>query len=169
MRRGWARPGALVDAFSELGAEPSSIKRRPGPRRAGRLRAEGPGLASLPSGWRRSLGRPIRVSLFAEGGANPDLQSAHHLLIEPENIARPANRDQLHLAPLPWFKPHRCPRCDVQPHAACCFAIELQRGIGFGKVIVGADLNGMVAAVGTGSFDGHRPDDRTNLGAANQR
>src|SRR5580658_7500156 len=75
----------------------------------------------------------------------------------PEAVDRAAaaKRDELDLARLAGLEAHRGSGGDVEPHAARFLAVEFQRRIGFEKMIVRADLNRPVAAVG--DRDRHAP------------
>ena len=77
--------------------------------------------------------------------------------VEPKDAARAADRDQLHLAPLARLKPHGGARRDIKPHAARRVAVKIQRRVGFGKMIVAADLHRPVAGVGDHQGDGVAP------------
>ena len=61
--------------------------------------------------------------------------------------ARAGERDERHAARLARLEAHRGARGDVQPHAACGVAVEVERAVGLGKVVVRADLDRPVAGV----------------------
>ena len=61
-----------------------------------------------------------------------------------------AIRHQRHFARLAGFEAHRGAGRDIEPLATRGGAVERQRGVGFGEVIVAADLDRPVAGVGDG-------------------
>jgi hypothetical protein len=84
------------------------------------------------------------------------LQRSHHQTIEAIDVTFAGQHHQLHAARLPRFEAHRRSRRDVEPETARRRAVENQRGIGFGKVIVRTDLDRPVAGVGNGSAGSFR-------------
>src|SRR5690606_17547773 len=73
---------------------------------------------------------------------------AHHPSGEAEYPAPAGQLHQLHLAALPRLEAHRGAGRDVQAHAAGGGAVELQGVVGLEEVVVRADLDRPVAAVG---------------------
>src|SRR5271154_3123061 len=78
----------------------------------------------------------------------PSLQLPHHLALEAEDLAIPREGYQRHRARLARLEAHRGSRGDVQPHAVGDLAIEAQRIVGLEEVIVRADLDRTIAAIG---------------------
>src|SRR5690554_3382467 len=81
------------------------------------------------------------------------LERPHDLLAETVNDPRAPQRHELHIARLARFEPHRCAGGNIEPHAACRFAIKAQAGIGLVEMKMRADLNGSIA--GIGDFQGN--------------
>ena len=71
----------------------------------------------------------------------------------PVDHARAAERDQPHLARLARLEPDRGAGGDVEPHPARRRAVEVERRVGLGEMIVRADLHRPVAGVGDGQRD----------------
>src|SRR5271163_1682013 len=78
---------------------------------------------------------------------------SHDGLSEAVDRAFTGDRDQRDFARLARLEPHRRSWRDVEPHAACLAALELQRRIGFEEMIVRADLDRPVAGVGNRERD----------------
>ena len=57
-------------------------------------------------------------------------------------------RHRLYITGLSRIEPHRGAGGDVEPHAARLFAVELQRRIGFEEMIMRADLDRPISAIG---------------------
>ena len=60
-------------------------------------------------------------------------------------LARKVN--ELHRALLARLKAHRHARGNIEPHAARCITLKAKGGVGFGKVVVRADLNRTIRCV----------------------
>src|ERR1700690_2937276 len=82
------------------------------------------------------------------------LEFSHDLLPEAVHHALAGHSDQRDIARLSWLEAHGSPRRDIEPHTARSVAIELQRRIGFEKVVVRTDLDGPIAGIGDGQRDG---------------
>ena len=68
-------------------------------------------------------------------------------LVQPEDFARAADRDQLDLARVARLEAHRGAGRDVQPHAVGRRAIELEPAVHLEEMAVRPDLHRTVAAV----------------------
>ncbi|MNM80913.1 hypothetical protein D3C81_928960 [compost metagenome] len=90
----------------------------------------------------------------AERRNDQSVEIAHDPPGEPEHPAMPGQVHQLDIAALSRFEAHGGAGGNVQAHAATGGAVEGQGVVGFEKVIVRADLDRPVAAVG------HRHADR---------
>ena len=75
-------------------------------------------------------------------------ETAHDVATEAIDLALACQRHQLYLAALARLEAHCSASSDVETETACRVAIKLQRRIGLGKVIVGANLHRAVARVG---------------------
>src|SRR6187402_684398 len=73
-----------------------------------------------------------------------------HLAAKAVDDALASQRDELHVAGLPRLEPHGGAGGDIEPHAAGFLAVEFQRRVGFEKMVVRADLDRTIAAVGDG-------------------
>src|ERR1700722_4159525 len=77
-------------------------------------------------------------------------QLSHHFATKAIDLSAAHERNQRDLARLSRLESHSGAGGDIEAHATDFFALELQRRIGFGKMVVRADLNRSVAAVGDG-------------------
>src|SRR5262249_17338655 len=75
---------------------------------------------------------------------------SHHVLAEAVDRSLAGERHQRHLARLSRLETHGGAGGDVESHAARLFAIEFQRRVGLEEMIMRADLDRPVAAVGDG-------------------
>src|SRR5262249_14477528 len=98
----------------------------------------------------RDAGRAL-VRLAGPGGG-PEL--ARDLALEAVALAAAEVGREPHGARLAGLEAHRGAGGDVEPHAAGALAIELQRLVGLGEMIVAADLDRPVAGVGDFQRDG---------------
>mmetsp|Transcript_23524 Transcript_23524/g.41535 ORF Transcript_23524/g.41535 Transcript_23524/m.41535 type:complete len:213 (+) Transcript_23524:432-1070(+) len=76
------------------------------------------------------------------------VQGSHNFLVETKNVTGTRDSDQVYFTPLAWFKTHGGAGGDVQAQAIGRGTVKIQRGIGFGEMVVAANLNGAVAGVG---------------------
>src|SRR5262249_48219699 len=92
---------------------------------------------------------PTSNSLFDDADMSwRALELTHHVLPETVDRALAGERNERDLARLPRFKAHRGAGGDIEPHAARLLAVEFQRRIGLGEVIMRADLDRPVAGIG---------------------
>ncbi len=75
-------------------------------------------------------------------------ETAHDVATEAIDLAFTRQRHQFYLAALARLEAHRGTGSDVETKAACRVAIKLQRRVGLGKVIVGANLHRAITRVG---------------------
>src|SRR3954465_6089337 len=78
------------------------------------------------------------------------LQLPHHVAPKAVDRLLPRQRHQLHVAGLAGLEAHRRAGGDVEAHAARLLAVELQRRVGLEEMVMRADLDRPVAAVGDG-------------------
>src|SRR5215831_4205801 len=81
-------------------------------------------------------------------GAPDQWQGSHDRAVEAIDHAGATVGDQRNLAGLPWLKSHRRPSRNIEATAKRGLAIELERRVGLGEMIVTADLDRPVACVG---------------------
>src|ERR1700737_4937691 len=81
------------------------------------------------------------------------LEGSHHRAGETVDDALSGKRNQLHRSLLPRLESHRRSSGDVETKASRRRAIEGERTVGFGEVIMRADLNRPIARVGDGQSD----------------
>src|SRR5690554_8027846 len=93
-------------------------------------------------------GNPRRTSDLVLG-----VQTPHHLSSETVNFPFPRKRNQRHRPGLAGLKPNGGAGGHVQSEAAGFGAVEIQSRVGFGEVVVGADLYRAVAGVGDVQLD----------------
>src|SRR5258706_5122372 len=91
------------------------------------------------------------------------IQLPHHVAAETIDRSLARERDQGNLARLSRLKPHRGAGGDVEAHAAGLLALELQGRIGLEEMVVRADLDRSVAAVGDGDLRRLAPRIELNL------
>src|SRR3989344_3043817 len=84
---------------------------------------------------------------------NRGLEVAHYPAGKAEHAAMASQIDQFHIAALPGFETHRSAGRDIQAHTARCAALKGQRIVGLEEVVMRADLDGPVAAVGHAQAD----------------
>src|SRR6516165_3305087 len=77
-------------------------------------------------------------------------QFSHDVLAKAVDGARSGERHEIDVARLPGLETNRRSRWNIEPHAARFLAIELQRRVGFEKMVMGSDLNRPVAGVRDG-------------------
>jgi hypothetical protein len=80
----------------------------------------------------------------------------HDLLLETVDLPLATEWHEPHLAALSGLEADRRAGGDVEAHAAGGFTIEIKRFVGFMEVIVRADLDRTVAAIGDHQRDGRR-------------
>src|SRR5438132_1059447 len=79
---------------------------------------------------------------------NQRSQFALHVATKTVDHAFAGECDQLHVAGLAGLEAHRGAGGDIEAHAAGFFAVEFQRRIGLEEMVVRADLDRAVAAIG---------------------
>jgi len=77
----------------------------------------------------------------------PAIERPHHFAGEPVHDARAAEFHQFDRPRLSGLEAHGRPRGNVQPESPCSDAIEVQRLVRFGKVVMRAHLDRAIAAV----------------------
>ena len=93
-----------------------------------------------------SLGRRASIIQWNDAAQS---ELAHHLLIEPIDKARTGEGYQTHFPLLTRLESDSRAGGNVEPVAARGLPVKGQPGIGFGEMIVRADLNRTVANTGT--------------------
>src|SRR6516164_2808535 len=102
-----------------------------------------------PSSPRATRAKPKIVQITATTQHTPEpSQLPHHLAAKAVDRAFAGQHHESHLAGLARLEAYRGAGRDVEPHAARLLAIELQRRIGLEEVVVRADLDRPIAAVG---------------------
>src|SRR6516162_4499552 len=119
-------------------------------RRQRAFRASHSWASSAPPPWRTT---PTSRSLLDTSDTAASFKSrrselSHHGWRDSVNHPLACERDQRDLARLARLEAHGRAGGDIEPHAARLFAIELQRRIGLEKMIVRADLDRPIAAIG---------------------
>src|SRR4051812_33423791 len=94
----------------------------------------------------------MKIPLRSAGQSTSQLP--HHVAPKTVDNALAGQRHQLHVAGLAGLEAHRGAGGDAEAHAARLLAVEFQRGIGFEEMVVRADLDRPVAAVGDGQYYG---------------
>src|ERR1700676_250445 len=84
----------------------------------------------------------------AGGCCEQKSQLPHHVAAKTVDDAVSRERYQLHVAGLAGFEADRGASRDIEPHAAGASAIEFQRRVGLEEMIMRADLDRPVAAIG---------------------
>src|SRR5262249_31715977 len=97
--------------------------------------------------------RPLKKAAFTSSSERTVSFAAVGHPVEPVQLPSAAEGDQLHLAILPWLKPHRRAGRNVEMHPKRPLALEPQRAIDLEEVIVRTDLNRPVARVGDAERD----------------
>src|SRR3546814_1215306 len=87
----------------------------------------------------------------------PSVEPSRHHRPESDHGTAAAIGDQRHLAALPRLEPHRRARRDIEALAVCRLPVEQQGGVGLREMIVAADLDRPVAAIGDGDCRHRQP------------
>jgi hypothetical protein len=82
------------------------------------------------------------------------LELAHDVLAETVDCALAGNCNKRHFARLSRLEADRSAGRNIEPHAARFFTVELQRRIGFEKMIMRADLDRPITRISDRKRDG---------------
>src|SRR3546814_439463 len=85
------------------------------------------------------------------------VEPSRHHRPESDHGTAAAIGDQRHLAALPRLEPHRRARRDIEALAVCRLPVEQQGGVGLREMILAADLDRPVAAIGDGDCRHRQP------------
>src|SRR5688572_16280673 len=100
---------------------------------------------------------PRRLTAYtacADRARCTESQLPHHLLPEAPDLALAGEGHELHVACLAGLEADGGAGGDVEAVAAGLGAVEFERRVGLGEVVVRADLDRAVAGVGDGEGDG---------------